>query len=490
VKIRLAPRSGAKRKILFGNAKVRAKTNIRLWILTNKVEFLLPGMENKKNNKKAKGLIESETLRVERPEPQRRAWVVAADMGYGHQRTAYPLRDIAFGGKVINANSYSGIPKKDKRVWQQTRSLYEFVSRFKRIALLGGLVFSIMDKFQKILTYYPKRDLSRPDFSLKNIFYFIQRGWGKDLVERFKKNPLPIISTFFTPAFMAEELKYPSDIYCVICDADIARSWVSLDPQKSKIKYFASNTWTRDRLKLYGVNSKKIALTGYPLPKENIGKNQETLKEDLRHRIVNLDPSKRYRKIYGPLIKGILGKLPEKSNHPLTIMFSIGGAGAQKEICLSAINNLKKKIKDRKLRFIIAVGVREELRKYFTENIRGLKLDHAVHILSGITADEYFKNFNEALRETDVLWTKPSELSFYAGLGIPIIIAPTIGSQEDFNKKWLLHVGAGIPQENPKYIDQWFFDLLNAGDLAEAAMQGFVEIEKMGTYNIERIIST
>lgn len=193
--------------------------------------------------------------------------------------------------------------------------------------------------------------------------------------------------------------------------------------------------------------------------------------------------------MYAPLIKGELGKLPEKSNHPLTIMFSIGGAGAQKEIPLAAINSLKDKIKDQKLRFIIAVGVREELRKYFAENIKGLKLDGWVHVLSGVTTNDYFKNFNEALRETDVLWTKPSELSFYAGLGVPIIIAPTIGSQEDFNKRWLLHVGAGTAQEDPKYAHQWFYDLLNSGDLAESAMQGFVEIEKMGAYNIEKIVA-
>ena len=190
------------------------------------------------------------------------------------------------------------------------------------------------------------------------------------------------------------------------------------------------------------------------------------------------------------MVKGSLGKLPEKSNHPLTIMFSIGGAGAQKEIPLDAINSLKEKIKERKLRFIIAVGVREELGKYFTENIKGLKLNGWVNILSGITTDEYFRNFNEMLRETDVLWTKPSELSFYAGLGIPIIIAPTIGSQEDFNKKWLMHTGAGIPQENPKYTDQWLYDLLNAGDFAEAAMHGFMEIGTRGVYNIEEIITS
>lgn len=423
------------------------------------------------------------------PERSQRAWIIAADMGYGHQRTAYPLRDIAFSGKVINANSYEGIPKKDKKFWQQTRSLYEFISRFKKIPVLGDMMFSILDRFQKILSYYPKRDLSMPNITLRNIFYFVKRGWGRDLIERLEKNPLPLVSTFFTPAFMAEDLNYPNDIYCVVCDADINRTWVSMNPKKSRIKYFAPCTWVRDRLKLYGVEEKNIFLTGYPLPKENVGENLEILKEDMRHRLLNLDPNKKYRKIYEPLVKGSLGKLPEKSNHPLTIMFSIGGAGAQKEIPLNAINSLSKKIKNKNLRFIIAVGVREELKKYFAENIKGLKLDGWVHVLSAMTTDEYFKIFNEALRETDVLWTKPSELSFYAGLGVPIIIAPTIGSQEDFNKKWLLHVGAGVAQENPKYTDQWFYDSLDAGDLAETAMQGFMEIEKKGTYNIEKIIA-
>jgi len=418
-----------------------------------------------------------------------KAWVVAADMGYGHQRTAYPLRDVAFSGKVINANSYDGIPKKDKGFWQQTRSAYEFISRFKRMPLLGDLVFSILDRFQKILIYYPKRDLSRPNFTLKNTLYFVKKGWGKDLIERFKKNPLPILSTFFTPAFMAEEFKYPGNIYCVICDADVNRSWVALEPRKSKIKYFAPCTWARDRLKFYGVNPEHIFLTGYPLPKENIGENLAILKQDMRNRLVNLDPFGKYRKIYKPLVSGALGKLPEKSDHPLTIMFSIGGAGAQKEVPLYAIKSLVSKIRAKKLRFIISIGAREELREYFSENIKGLKLDGWVHILSGITTNDYFRNFNEALRETDVLWTKPSELSFYAGLGIPIVIAPPIGSQEDFNKRWLLHTGAGISQENPEYTDQWFYDLLCAGDLAEVAMQGFMEIEKNGAYNIEKIIT-
>ncbi len=423
------------------------------------------------------------------PLHNKKAWVITADMGYGHQRTSHALRGLSPDGRVISANNYPGIPDKDKEFWHTTRYLYEFISRFRRIPIVGIALFLFLDSFQRILDYYPKRDMSAISFRLKKIFYLIRKGWGKDLIEKLKQHPFPLITTFFTPAFVAEEFNYPNNIYCVVCDADTNRDWVPLYPKKSRIKYFAPNTWVRDRLKLYGVRPENILLTGYPLPKENIGKDKEILKKDLGYRILNLDPSGRYRSLYAPLIKSYVGKLPAMPSHPLTLLFSIGGAGAQKEIALAIVRSLKKQIKARKMKVIISIGVREELRRYFANNLRELQLGDWVSILSGATMDEYFEKFNQALRTTDILMTKPSELSFYAGLGIPIVIQPPIGSQEDFNRRWLMHVGAATSQENPKYTDEWLADLLNSGDLAEMAMQGFVEIENMGTYTIEKIIS-
>jgi len=423
-----------------------------------------------------------------------KAWVISVNMGYGHQRTAYPLRDLAFKGEIINANSYQGIPEKDRKIWEGTRRFYEFISNFSRIPLVGKTAFSIYDKFQKILGFYPKRDLSQPNFNLKQIYSFFKKDWGKDLIEKLKINPLPLITTFFIPAFMAEFFNYPGEIFCVVCDADISRTWAPLNPKESKIKYFAPTERVVERLKLYGVKKENIFLTGYPLPLENIGVNPpagglEILKEDLRLRLLNLDPKKRYFEKYKTLIEEKVGKLPEKSDHPLTILFSVGGAGAQKEIAIKIVKSLRERIKRGEIKIILSVGIREKIKKYFEKNLAEIKLNeakpHCAEIIFEKDIESYFQKFNQVLRKTDILWTKPSELSFYSALGIPIIISSPIGSQEEFNMRWLLKSGFGIFQENPNYTNQWLFDWLEKGYLAEAAMEGFVEGEKLGTLNIE-----
>ena len=415
-------------------------------------------------------------------------------MGYGHQRTAFPLRDLAPEGKVICANDYLGMPVRDRRIWETTRKIYESISRIKKIPLIGEFIFFIFDRIQKILRFYPKRDMSQPNFQLKQISALIKRGWGKHLIEKLKSNPLPIITTFFTPAFMAEYFGYPGEIFCVICDADIARTWAPICPQKSRIKYFAPTSWVVSRLKLYGVKEENIFFTGYPLPQSLIGgEKMETLLRDLESRIFNLDQKKKYFKQYKVLVDKYFGRLPEFQDHPLTIMFAVGGAGAQKEIGIKILKSLAGKIKADEIKIILVAGTRKEVKEYFERNIKNLKLknnlDKNIEIVFDEDIESYFQKFNLALRKTDVLWTKPSEISFYTALGFPIIIAPPVGSQEEFNKKWLLRLGSGIPQENPNYTNQWLFDFLDSGRFAEAAMQGFIEGEKLGIFNIQKIIS-
>lgn len=426
-----------------------------------------------------------------------KAWVVAVNMGYGHQRAAYPLKELAYKGEIINANNYRGIIKEDRHRWEAGREFYEFMSRFKQVPIIGEEAWYVYNKFQEIPAFYPKRDLSEPSMQLKQTYSLItKKKWGAHLISHLEKKSLPLITTFFIPAFMADVFNYSNDIYCVICDADISRAWAPLNPAKSRIKYFAPNYRVVERLKLYGVKTENIFLTGFPLPFENIGNlDLNILKRDLGLRLYNLDPKERYVSQFGSTIKTKLGAKNcfAKSNHPLTLMFAVGGAGAQRDLGVVIVKSLAGKIKQNKIKVVLVAGIHNDVNQFFKHNIKALglgsELGRNIKIIFAESKDDYFQKFNRALRTVDILWTKPSELSFYTALGLPIIIAPPIGSQEDFNKKWLTTIGSGVAQEDPRFTDQWLFDWLDSGWLAEAAMQGFIEAGKYGVYNIEKIIS-
>jgi hypothetical protein len=427
---------------------------------------------------------------------ENKAWVIAINMGYGHQRTAYALKDLAVDRKIINANDYEGIPETDRKIWEGSQKFYESISRFKRVPLIGNWAFNIYDQTQKILDFYPRRDLSKTNFIEKNTYNLFTKGWGRHLIKKLWPAPgekaKPIISTFFTPAFMAEYFRYPGDIYCVVCDADISRSWAPLIPDKTKIKYCVPNERTKERLLLYGVNDNNIFLTGYPLPMSCIGgESMSILKYDIRQRLANLDPQKIYERNYTSLIKAHLGALPITADHPLTIIFAVGGAGAQKEIGVGLLRQFRNRIAAREMKIVLVAGVKKPIKQYFDEEIKKLEMDNFknVEVLYADNFGDYFEIFNQSLSKADVLWTKPSELSFYSALGIPIIIAPTIGSQEDFNKEWLLLHGFGIEQKPENLVAEWFFDLIRDGYLAEMAMEGFVEGIQLGALNIKKLIS-
>src|SRR3972149_9429394 len=264
------------------------------------------------------------------------AWVVAVDMGYGHQRAAHPRRHFAYQD-IINANDYRGIPDKDKKIWRGMRDTYEFISRFKKVPVVGDVAFGLFDKFQQIPNFYPLRDLSRPNLQLKHLYKKIrQEQWGKHLIRKLERTKsLPIFTTFFVPAFMAEIFKYPNDIYLLVTDSDMSRTWVPADPRKSEIKYLAPSYRVARRLRYYGVRSENIFLTGFPLPLENLGGEKlEILKADLGKRLFNLDPTGKYLKHYHDVVAEQLGQknFPNRASHPLTLTFAIGGAGAQREL--------------------------------------------------------------------------------------------------------------------------------------------------------------
>ena len=95
--------------------------------------------------------------------PDIKAWVVSADMGYGHQRAVYPLRDIAEDG-IITVGSSEAVSKAEKKLWKRLLNAYEFFSRAKGFPVIGPPLFSMLDSLMRIPSFYPMRNLSNTTF--------------------------------------------------------------------------------------------------------------------------------------------------------------------------------------------------------------------------------------------------------------------------------------------------------------------------------------
>lgn len=419
-----------------------------------------------------------------------KAWVVSADMGYGHQRAVYPLKDIAEDG-IMTVGSSEAVSKSEQKLWKRLLNAYEFFSRAKSIPVVGPPVFSMLDSLMRIPSFYPMRNLSNTTFQVNLLESLIEKGLCKGMLEKTSTKNLPLITSFYASAIAADKKGF-NKIYCIICDADINRAWVAKDPWESRVEYFAPCGKAAQRLKAYGVPEERIHLTGFPLPKELLGdENLSVLKKDLAQRLYYLDPKGKFWARHGRNVEHFLGKenCVFRNERKLTITYAVGGAGAQKEIGQQIARSLKEKLRAEEIRLILVAGIRKEVKEYFELVKKEIDpVEENIKIIFSESLHDYFDLFNNALHETDILWTKPSELSFYCALGIPIVMSPIIGSQEKFNRKWLHEIQAGIRQENPDYTDQWLYDLLNRGTLAESAWDGFLKARKLGSFKIKQVL--
>jgi len=420
----------------------------------------------------------------------KKAWVVSADMGYGHQRAVYPLKDIAEDG-IITVGSSEAVSKAEKKLWKRLLNAYELFSRAKGIPVIGPPFFSMLDSLMRIPSFYPMRNLSNTTFQVNLLESLIEKGLCKGMLEKTATKNLPLITSFYASAVAADKKGF-NKVYCIICDADINRVWVAKDPWESKIEYFTPCGKAAQRLKAYGVPDERIHLTGFPLPIELLGdENLTILKKNLAQRLFYLDPKGKFWARHGRNVEYFLGKenCVFKNDRKFTITYAVGGAGAQKEIGEKIAESLKQKLQSGEIRLNLVAGIRKEVNDFFQAVKNEIDPEgESIKIIYSESLHEYFDHFNNALHETDILWTKPSELSFYCALGIPILMSPIIGSQEKFNRKWLREIQAAMKQEKPDYTDQWLYDLLNRGTLAESAWDGFLKARKLGTYKIMQVL--
>lgn len=418
-----------------------------------------------------------------------KAWVVSADMGYGHQRAVFPLHHVAETG-LITVGKNDNSTDKEKKQWQRFLNVYESFSRARGIPFIGKPLFAMLDSLMHIPSFYPIRNLSHSTYQVDLLEKNIISGLCTGMFEKISTKQLPFITSFYAPA-IAADMKGYEPIYCIICDADINRVWVAKQAWESRINYFAPCGKAAQRLKSYGVPEERIFLTGFPLPLDLLGKNLSTLKSDLAQRLFYLDPQNRFWTRHGKNVEHFLGKknCSFKNDRKLTITYAVGGAGAQREIGARIAHSLRHRLHGNEVRLNLIAGIRPDVRDYFETVKNELKTEN-ISVIYAETLHEYFQLFNSAMHTTDILWTKPSELSFYTGLGIPIIMTPTIGSQERFNQQWLFEIHAGMKQENPDFADQWFYDLLDNGTFADMAWSGFLKARKLGTEKILEVLQT
>jgi hypothetical protein len=418
--------------------------------------------------------------------------VVAIDMGYGHLRAAYAVAD-ELGTRVLEMDRAPLGTVKDERLWAKVRAFHERVSRMSQVAVVGRPLRSLLEMATSIPPLYPYRDLSGTTLAAATLADRIQKGLGSELIRYLETTKGPLVSTFYASGIIADYHGYEPNIV-IVTDTDINRVWAPANPSRTRIRYCVPCQRAARRLRAYGVPEDRIVFTGFPLPGELLGgPSLAVLRKNLAARLVRLDPTGSFRDQHRHEIDNFLGALPESPPNAPLLTFAIGGAGAQVNLVEQFLPGLRHAIAAGRLRLALVAGTRRNTVDKFESLLQkadlASELGGAVQILAETDFPSYYRRFNALLAETDILWTKPSELSFYAALGIPQIVSWPVGAHEKYNRRWLVENGAGIKQRNARSAGEWLIDALRDGTLAAAAWAGFVRLPKFGLYAALEVIN-
>jgi hypothetical protein len=414
-------------------------------------------------------------------------------MGFGHLRAAHALAS-ALDTPVLHADRPPLAGPEEQRLWQSARRLYEATARASQLPLLGAPLRALLDSLTSIPHLYPKRDLSAATLQARSLDRLIRKGLGMGLVERLRETGAPLLTTYFASAVLADGHGC-APVYCVVTDVDLNRVWVPMEPRRSGIVFLTPSRRALERLRAYGVARGQIEYTGFPLPPELLGgPDLAVLRRQLAGRLVRLDREGTFREQARSEIHYFLGvELPEdQERRPPLLTFTVGGAGAQAGLAQPLVHSLAPLVREGRLRLALAAGTRPEVAARFERWVRdadlGDRLGDDVVIFLGTGVDAYFAGFNRLLAETDILWTKPSEMTFFAALGIPLVFSQPVGMHERYNRRWAIENGAGLKQREPRHAGYWIREWLAEGTLAAAAWSGFMRLPKFGLFQIvERV---
>jgi hypothetical protein len=444
--------------------------------------------------------------------------VASVTMGYGHLRAAYPLAE-QLGVQVLAVDEPPLADPHEVNLWAWLRRAHELLS--KPMPFLGPLdrpARGLMNALTMIPPLHESRDHRAPTWSVHLLDHIIRRGLGLGMVEQLRESGAPLVTTFYAPAIIADRAGI-EQVYCVVTDADCNRVWAPLDASRTRIKYCAPTPRVVRRLLSFGVPEGNIYLTGFPLPpllteSSKTGSPESRLSE----RIARLDPRGMFRSLHRQELALLVntGSLhgaraeallldraapgldvsglpaPSPGTGPVHLMFAVGGAGAQAELVNEFLPSLRPLISSGRLRLQLVAGTRPEVYRFFMEAVARAGLEPSIgreiSIIFGDDFKTYYAAFNRALLETDVLWTKPSELSFYPALGLACLLSRPLGAHERYNRRWLREQGVGLKQRRLDHAHGWIEEWLEDGTLAAAAWSGFVRLPKNGTARIAELV--
>lgn len=350
--------------------------------------------------------------------------ILYAAYGGGHYSAAKSIKKYLDDNYEVETEIIDCIEYINKVLNRVTTGAYKEMA--KKAPNLWGKVYSNSQK--GILGHVSSRTNKMMAIKLKNLI--------KD------KGPDIVISTHPFSSQMVSYLRRKQKIFCklatVLTDYAPHEQW--LIGHEYTDAFFVSNDKMKDEIIKYGVNQKKVHVTGIPLSNrffENFDKNK-IFNE------FNLDKSK-----------------------PVILFFGGGEFGLGKdrtlEVLESIVNNLST------YQIIAISGKNKKMNNSFHELIDKLDVNDRVIVL------EYTNQVPELMSISSLVVTKPGGLTTSESLvsGLPILIINPIPGQEEENAEFLENHNVAVwikNNENPnKVIHQLFKDPKKLEEMKENA---------------------
>ncbi len=374
-------------------------------------------------------------------------------MGYGHLRAAAALAE-RWNVPVDAADRAPLSSAAERLVWGLARSAYHSLSRLSQHPRWRGVMGPALDRLTSI-DPSPPTGGERPPASVRVLARLVDLGFGDGLGRRASGPGTPIVTTFYATALAAER-HGRGPVACVVTDSHVHRVWAPLRPATSRIHYLVPTAGTADCLAGYGVRRELLRVTGFPLPPGLVGSGgEDVLERNLAERV---------RRLTGV------------SSGPLRITVAVGGAGAQSDRVVELVRELRDELAGGRVRLALIAGTHRRIGRRFHRLVEdgrrsGLP-DDSLRVVATRDFLDTYRAFNGLLAETDILWTKPSELVFYAALGLPLVLEPPVGDHERHNRRLVVGAGAAVDRPPPGQAAAWLTGRRAEGWLLAAAAAG------------------